>query len=198
MGFLEERRRTKEIKREIKFKKGKAQIESYLRKCRQGQKRYWELGKKALRLGDREQFKRIATAYLWNLEQVNQWERYLLQLETLSARRDQVKATGEFLSSLKALSDSMLKGVSPEEIAKMEVQLERAVAKASCLEEALNVVMETSAQSLFLREEFSEESISQLEKGMAQEAEHEEETAFDTSIEESLKKIEHEMKKELP
>jgi len=42
-----------------------------------------------------------------------------LQLETVSARKDQVKATGAFIDSMKAMSKTMMAGASPRDITKM-------------------------------------------------------------------------------
>jgi len=78
MALFEGRRQTREIQRELQFRKGKARVNGYIQKCQQSRKKYWELGKKALKLGDKRQFQQIAKAYQWTLEQLNRWERYLL------------------------------------------------------------------------------------------------------------------------
>lgn len=198
MGWLQNMRQSKEIKREMKFRRGKARINRYIQKSQEAKKKYWELGKKALKLGDRRQFQQLARAFQWTLEQINRWERYLIQLETVAARRDQVSATAEFMNSMKALSKSMLAGVSPEKIADMQVDLEKALAKAETLEETLDVVMDSSSDAIFASGELSEESIGEIEKAMMGETVHEEKVeAVDTKIDEGLKRIEDEMRKEL-
>ena len=63
-GFLERRRQNKEIEREVKFRQGLGKVRNYVDKCNKAQKRYWELGKRALKLGDKQQFENIAKAYL--------------------------------------------------------------------------------------------------------------------------------------
>lgn len=201
MPLFEGRRQTREIQRELQFRKGKARVNSYIQKCQQNRKKYWELGKKALRLGDKRQFQQIARAYQWTLEQVNRWERYLLQLETVSARKDQVKATGAFIGSMKAMSKTMMAGASPREIAKMQVNLEKALTRAETLDETLSLVMDASSETIFTSDELSEEKIGEIEKAMAGEAVHEEGEGVsekaDAGIDEGLKKIEEEMKKDM-
>jgi hypothetical protein len=197
-GFLERRRQEKEIKREVKFKQGLSKVRAYVEKCNQAQKRYWELGKRSLKLGDRKQFENIAKAYLRTGEMANRWERYLVAMETVGIQRDQVKATGMFAQSMKALSDSIMAGAKPEDITKMQMELERALAKAETLDETLSAIMDATNEAIFSGEGLSEESLKQVETAMTGEAVHEEGAAIpDERITQGLERIEEEMKKEL-
>jgi hypothetical protein len=198
MGFLERRRQEKEIQREVKFKQGLSKVRAYVEKCNQAQKRYWELGKRSLKLGDRKQFENITKAYLRTGEMANRWERYLVAMETVGLQRDQVKATGMFAQSMKALSDSIMAGARPEDITKMQMELERALAKAETLDETLSAIMDATNEAIFSGEGLSEESLKQVETAMSGEAVHEEGTAIpDERISQGLRRIEEEMKKEL-
>jgi len=197
-GFFERRRQTKEIKGQVRFKQGLSKVRSYVQKCNQVQKRYWELGKRALKLGDRQQFENIARAYLRTGDMITRWERYLVAMETVSIQRDQVKSTGEFIESMKALSESMMVGARPEDITKMQVELERALSRAETLDETLAAVMDTTSDAIFSAEGLSEESLQQIEAAMKGEAEHEaREAAVDERIARGLQRVEEEMKKEL-
>ena len=144
-GFLEKRRQTKEIEREIKFKQGLSKIRNYVQKCNNAQKRYWELGKRSLKLGDRQQFENIAKAYIRTGEMITRWERFLVAMETVSLQRDQVKVTGEFATSMSALSSSMMAGASPKDITKVQMELETALTKAHTLDETLSAVMDATS-----------------------------------------------------
>jgi hypothetical protein len=196
-AFFERRRQTKDIEREVKFKQGLSKVRSYVQKCNQAQKRYWELGKRALKLGDRQQFENIAKAYLRTGEMANRWERYLVAMETVSLQRDQVKATGVFAQSMKALSDSMMAGAKPEDITKMQMELEQALTRAETLDETLSAIMDTTSDTIFSAEGLSEESLREVETAMSGEAVHEEGAAADDRIAQGLHRIEEEMKKEL-
>lgn len=197
MGFLEQRRQEKEIQREVRFKQGLSKVRAYVQKCQQAQKRYWELGKRALKLGDRQQFENIVKAYLRTGEMANRWERYLVAMETVSIQRDQVKATGVFAQSMRALSDSMMAGAKPQDIAKMQMELERALTKAETLDETLGAIMDATSDTIFSAEGLSEESLREVEAAMKGEALHEEGTVTDDRIAQGLKRIEEEMRKEL-
>ncbi len=187
----------RELEAEIAVRKSKAKIQRFIRNAREVQKRYWELGKQALRLGDRQQFVQLAAAYTRAREVANQWERYLLQLETLSVRRQEVTATGEFIKGITAVTRSILRGASPDQIAAMQAKMEQAVAKAEALGELLSVAMETSADTVFGSGESDEQKLDKLAQQMGAEAVAEETAAYDERIAQSLKEIEEEMRKEM-
>lgn len=195
-GFFENRRQTKEIEREVKFKQGLSRVRSYVQKCHQAQKKYWELGKRSLKLGDKQQFENVAKAYLRTGEMVTRWERFLVAMETVSLQRDQVKVTGEFAKSMGALSNSMMAGASPQDITRMQMELERALTKAHTLDETLAAVMDVTSDTIFTSEGLSEESLQQVETAMKGEAEHEEGETLDDRISAGLRRIEEEMRKE--
>ena len=191
------REETKEVEREVQFRRGLARVRSYISRCQKSKKHYWQLGKRALQLGDDRQFRQIAKTYLWTMEQISRWERYLLQLETVAARRDQVGATSEFMKSITALSQSMMAGASEEDVAKMQVELEKAIARSEILEETMAMVMEAGSETVFGSRELSEEAVERVQKAMAEAAEADESEVFDAKIEEGLRKIEEEMRKDL-
>ena len=191
------REETKEVEREVQFRRGLARVRSYISRCQKSKKHYWQLGKRALQLGDDRQFRQIAKTYLWTMEQISRWERYLLQLETVAARRDQVGATSEFMKSITALSQSMMAGASEEDVAKMQVELEKAIARSEILEETMAMVMEAGSETVFGSRELSEEAVERVQKAMAEAAEADESEVFDAKIEEGLRQIEEEMRKEV-
>ncbi len=154
--------------------------------------------RKALRRGD--QFResgQLAGALIRAREQSNHWERYLLQLETLSVRREEVAATGDFIKGISAVTTSILRGASPDQIAAMQVKMERALVKADSLEELLSVAMDTSADSVYAVDELDEQKLDELENQMGAEAEADESAAYDKRIADGLTQVEKEMRKEL-
>jgi hypothetical protein len=196
MGLFKSKRQ-RELEAEIQVRQSKAKIQRFIRSTRKVQDRYWHLGKQALRLGDREQFVQLASALIRARDQANQWERYLLQLETLSVRREEVAATGEFIKGISAVTSAILRGASPEQIASMQAKMEQALVKAEALEELMAVAMESSAGSVFGTEELDDRKLDEMATQMASEAQAEEGAAYDQRISEGLKKIEEEMRKEL-
>ena len=196
-GFFDQRRQKKEIEREVKFKQGLSKVRSYVQKCNQAQKKYWTLGKRALKLGDRQQFENISKAYLRAGEMANRWERYLVSMETVALQRDQVKATGAFAESMKALSTSMMAGAKPEDVSKMQMDLQQALIRAETLDETLTAVMDATSDTIFSSEGLSEESLQERETAMSGEVEHEEGAALDDRISSGLRRIEDQMRKEM-
>jgi len=190
-------KRTKEIEREIRFKQGVKKVQNYVTKCRASQQKFWEMGKRALSLGDKQQFENLARAYLNTGEISNRWERYLVTMETIRIQRDQVKATGEFVKSVNLMSSTMSSGIDPKELTKMQKDLEMALAKAETLDEALSVVMDSTSESVFSTDGFADKSIKEIEAAMSGEVMHEEGGAIDDRIAQGLKKIEDEMSKDL-
>ena len=197
-NFLEQRKQKKEIEREIKFKQGLSKVRGYVQQCNQSQKKYWELGKRSLKLGDRQQFENIAKAYLRTIDMANRWERYLVAMETTSLQRDQVKASGAFAQSMKALSESMMAGANPEDVTKMQIELEQALTKAETLDQTLTAIMDTTSTTIFSSDGLSEDTLKEIETAMSCEAAQDESTPMkDDRISEGLRRIEEEMNKEL-
>jgi len=189
--------RQRELEREIQYRQGKARIQRFIRNAQKVQKRYWQLGKQALRLGDTEQFGQLAAAYVRTRDHVNRWQRYLLQLETLGVRREETAATGEFIKSISAMTASMLRGATPEQVTRMQLRMEQALAKAGAIEEMLSVAMEASSDAVFGAEDLDDEKLAEISRSMADEAEADEAGAHDGRIASGLKEIEEEMRKEL-
>ncbi|MCP4648233.1 MAG: hypothetical protein GY852_10970 [bacterium] len=201
--FFGKSQEEKEIERNVKYKQGLTKVQNYVQKCNQAEKRYWELGKRALKLGDQKQFENIAKAYLRTREMANKWERYTVMMETVSLRRDQIKTTGVFASSMSAMSSVMMTGANPEDITKMQVGLEKALARAETLDETLSAVMDATTDTIYSSEGLSEESLKEVAAIMSGEAVHEEGEvlekgeALDERIASGLKRIEEQMKEEL-
>jgi hypothetical protein len=167
-----------------------------VRSAREVQQRYWQLGKQALRLGDREQFEHLAVAVLRTREVVNRWERYLLQLETLGVRRDEVAATGDFLKSISAMTNSMLRGATPEQVAEVQVKMTRAVEKSEALEEVLSVAMEASTVSLFGARDLDHQKLGDLAHQMGTEVAADDASGEGGRIVGGVRRIEEEMRRE--
>ena len=196
-GFFERRRQTKEIQREVKFKQGLARVRNYVKKCHATQKKYWELGKRALSLGDKQQFENVAKAYLQTGETANRWERYLVAMETVALQKDQVKATGEFVKSMSAMSESMMAGAKSDDIMKIQIEMEKALTRAQTLDETLAAVMDASNDTIFSSEGLTDKALEDVENVMKRELSQEENGALDSRISSGLSRIEEEMKKEL-
>ncbi len=195
MGLFGKSKKEKEIEREVKFKQGVKKVQSYIQKCRASQQRFWDMGKRALSLGDKQQFQNMAKAYINTGDVANRWERYIVTMETVRIQRDQAQASKEFMSSMNILSATMAVGIDAKQLTKMQKDLEMALAKAETVDEALGVVMDTTSDSVFAADGIADKSIKEIEAAMTGEAVSEEGEAFDSRIADGLKKIEEEMQK---
>jgi len=193
---MKRRQEAKEIERRVRFKRNKSKVDSYVRKLREKESLFVVLGKKAHGLNDEVQFDQIAKNILWIQTQRHHWERFSLMLETMEARRDQVAATGAFVESMQAMTESILKGVDTGDLSKMQLQMERAMARAETVEEQIAVVMEVSADSAFGSMNSDEERLSELKVILGDGSTQDESEAFDGRIENGLKAIEEELKKD--
>lgn len=204
LDWFENRRRTKEIERDIEARRGKAQIRRHIKKQKEMKKKLWDLGRQALQLGDRRQFKQIGKQYLWTEQDIERWQRYLVAFQAIEARRDQARSMAEFMSSIQAMSKSMLANASPKAIAETERDLQMGIARAQDLEQTLDYLMDLTEDTIFSMEGMSNEELDEtfraLEREMVEGREAKapaEDEALDARIEEGLRRIEDEMKKDM-
>lgn len=207
MGILDwwkNRKRMQEIERNIEARRGKAQIRRHIKKQKQMTEKLWELGRRALELGDKGRFRQIGKHYLWTQSDIKRWERYLVAFETIEARRDQAHSMAEFMSSVQAMSKSMLANANPEAMAETQRDLEMGIARAQDLEQTMDFLMDMTEDTIFGMAETSdaemEESLRELQRAMAEESVAESEGSsgeeLDALIEEGLRQLEEEMRKD--
>lgn len=205
LDWMEQRRREKEIRRSIEARQGKVRIKRHIANQRRAAEKLREFMKRALRLGNEKQFHSSATQYLWTLDDIRRWENNLLVFESIEARRDQARATAEFLGSVQAMSKSILVSANPAAMAKTQRELEQALGRAQSFEQMLDMMMEMTEESVFAMEDFEgesiDESIKALEKELRTEVattaagEAESDAELEKRIEEGLRRIEEERRK---
>ena len=91
----------------IRFRQGKSRVQRFVKQAQQSADNYWRLARRAYSLGDDDQFRQLAVHYLRTRESINRWERYLVKLDSLDMRQNEVEATGEFLRSINALTGTL-------------------------------------------------------------------------------------------
>lgn len=190
------RRQEKELEREVRFKQGLARVRRYIDQCHTTRQRVWNQAKRAAQLGDRQMLRNTLVSYLRLGDLIIRWERYLLAAEHASLMRDHMKATAEFMGSLQAVSDAMLAGLSPADLVKVQTNLEKGMARAQSLDEALAVVMDAASTAIFSTEGLPEEQMESLEKQVLAEASQEESAQIDARIADAMKRLEEELRKE--
>lgn len=191
---LRKSKEEKEIERKIRTKKAKTMLQSYITNLERLQKKIFELGKQAAKLGDDKLVKRQAAKYLALENRINQAKKLLLLMEEAEAQKELVRISSSFITFSKDIVDSITEGPDVDKIAKMSVELEKAMAKAESIEETLSVVVDAASESILMSGEFNDEKISEIVKMFEGEAKVEE-SELDIKIKKKLKEIEDMMRK---
>ena len=184
----------KEIERKIRTRKAKAMLQSYITNLERLQRKIFELGKKAAKLNDSKLMRRQAAKYLALENRINQAKKLLILIEEAEAQKELVKVSSSFITFSKDVVDSIAEGPDVDRIAKMHVDLEKAMMKAESVEEALSVVVDAASESILAGGEFDDRKVNEVVKMLEGEA-GVEEKELDAKIEEKLREVEEMMKK---
>lgn len=150
----------------IRFRQGKARIQRFVQQSRQSAEHYWQLARRAHKLGDVDQLRQLAGNFFRARESINRWERFLVKMDALEMRRNEVEATADFVRSMNALTSVILRGSSPTEISKMQLDVERAIAKAEEQEELMAHAMDAAGSGILSTEELTDETLDRLMRGV--------------------------------
>lgn len=191
---LRKSKEEKEIERKIRAKKAKAMLQNYISNLERLQKRIFEIGMEAAKLGDEKLVKRQAVKFLALENRINQARKLLLLMEEAEAQKELVKVSSSFLTFSKDIVDSIAEGPGVDKIAKMHVEFEKAMMRVESIEEALSVVVDAASESILTSGEFDDEKVSEVVRMLESEA-GVEEKELDAKIEERLREVEDMMRK---
>lgn len=197
-GFIkspQERKEEAELERTLQIKMAKTRLRRHINQQKEMSTRLKGLARQALAINDTGAFKKIARQYIWTNNDVQRWERYSLSLEMMEARRDQVKASVDLLSSIRAMSDSLSDLAAPEKIGELQLEIERGLAKASTVEEKLDSMMDIMDSTLASDMPVGEDELRELAQVFSDDVIESENAAFDPDIEQLRQKIRNEMQK---
>ena len=190
----EERQEEDEINRDVKVRMGKSRIKRHIAIQQKMDVRLQELGRQALALNDEGRFRQIARQLLWTRADMERWQRYVLSMDVLEARREQVKASVSLMGSVKAMSESMIDLSGPQQAAELQRQLQVGLARAESLDERMSIMMEMMDSTLEDGTPDDSEALSDVEKVMRDQNAQSETSAYDKEIEDGLRKIRSELK----
>jgi len=198
MNFFnsEERKRQKELERQIKIKEGRRHLERHIKKQKEKMVKYRGLAKRAQRIGDEKMFRQIALLLLRTQRDITQWERRILYFDMIEARKDQVRAAAEFAQAYETMAQSMLANSNPANIAKIQRDIEMGLARAEMMDDMLENLMDVSED--LLPEPADAEDTADLKQIMAElaaEADQEAQGVSDAEIDASLKAIEEQLRR---
>lgn len=161
---LRKSKEEKEIERKIRARKAKAILQNYINNLERLQRRIYEHGKEAAKLGDEKLLRRQAAKYLALENRMKQARKLLLLMEEAEVQKELVRISSSFITFSKDIIDSIAEGPDVEKIAKTHVEFEKAMAKAEGIEEALSVVMDAASESILTSGEFNEEKVDEIVK----------------------------------
>jgi hypothetical protein len=182
------RREEDELDRDVRVRMGKSRLQRHIKHQRQMEPRLMEMAKRALALGDRERFVQVGRQLLWTRDDIKRWEKFVLSLEVLEARREQTRASVELLNSVKAMSESMIDLADPRSTAELSRQLNEGLARAEGMEERISMMMEMMDSTLADGMPAEDDQINELESNLNSEI-GQEKSDQERDIEEMLKKV---------
>jgi len=192
----DERRQEQELSRDVKIRLGMTRIRRHVNQQKEMVRRLTELAKQALKINDEARFRQVGKQLLWTQQDIQRWEKYVLSLEMLSARRDQVKASVDVLGAVKAMSESLADLAGPEQLTDLHLELEKGLAQAGSLDERLEVMMEMMDSALGTDGLVDESALKDLESNLSEKVAGEESSAFEKQIEDGLRSIRKELEDE--
>ena len=191
-----ERRQEAEMEREVQVRMSKARLQRHIQKQKKMAVRLRSFAKRALAINDDARFRQVGRQLLWTQKDILRWEKYLLSLEILQARRDQANASVELIDAIKAMSESMTEMAGPQDMAELQRELETGLAKASTLNERMEVMMEVMDATVSADTLVEEDQLSDLKANLTEDVVREEASEFDREIEDGLRQIRKELKDE--
>jgi len=191
----EERR----IERNIQVRKALTQIRRQLRANEKYELDYIEKAKRARKLGWTNQYEFLKKAIKKTATIKIRLERQLLALESATQLKDQAEGHYDFAKAMNAFSKSIAEVFGSTDMAKTQVNFEKAMSKAESIEERMDAFLETTSESMFGYEGSSEEELvsdRDIEKMLEEEVAHEERKGIDDQIDKDIADIEEELNKE--
>lgn len=191
-----ERRQEAEMEREVQVRMSKARLQRHIQKQKKMAVRLRSFAKRALAINDNARFRQVGRQLLWTQKDILQWEKYLLSLEILQARRDQANASVELIDAIKTMSESMTEMAGPQDMAELQRELETGLARASTLNERMKVMMEVMDATVSADTLVEEDQLADLEADLTGDIAQEEASEFDREIEDGLRQIRKELENE--
>jgi len=189
----EERREEKELGRDVQVRMGMTRIRRHIGHQKEMVGRLTDLAKQALKINDQERFRQVGKQLLWTRRDIQRWEKYILSLEMLQARRDQVRSSVDIMQAIKAMSESLSELAEPKEMAKLQLEMEKGLARATSLDERMEVMMGMMDSALDAGVPADEKALGELEASLSESVAAEEASAFESQIEEGLRDIRKEL-----
>ncbi len=177
----------KEIERKMRMRKAKMALKQYINNLENLKRKIFLQGKEAAKLGDEALLRRSAVKYLSIEERIKQAKRLLLLMEEAEIQRELVKVSADFIQFSRDIVESVAEGPGAEDVAKMQLEFEKAMGKVESLDDALSSMLDMTSESI-LSGDFSAETVEEAASIF------EESAASDLKPGEKVKRIEDMMR----
>lgn len=181
----------KDLERRMQVKQGRRKVERYIRDQQKQVQQYWELAKRAYRLGDKEILQRLVSMIATTRRSIQVWERRMLYFDMIEAQRDQALAGAEFAQAFDSMSKTILDHADPADLSRIQLNLERSMLVAEDLEDRLEdfqASLDEMLEDAGSAEDKAE--LTEIMRMIQSEAEKEPETQVDSEINATMKQIE--------
>ncbi len=190
----EERR----IERNIQIRKALTQIKRQIAANAKHESDYVATAKRARKLGWNNQYEFLKKAIKKTATIKTALERQLLALESAIQIKEQAEGHAAFATAMNALSSSISEVFGATDMARTQVNFEKAMAQSESLEERMDAFLEAMSESMFSYEGSSEGELvsdGDIEKMLEEEVKHEEKEGIDEEIERDISAIQKEIDK---
>jgi hypothetical protein len=170
-------REERRIERTMQVRRAVSHIRKQIKDNEKYEQDYISKAKRARRLGWGNQYEFLKKAIKKTATIKVRLERQQLALESALQIKEQAEGHSEFASAMGALSKSIAEVFGSVDMAKTQVNFEKAMAQADSLEERMDTFLEMTSESMFGYEGSSEAELvsdNDIEKMLAEEVEHDE------------------------
>ena len=193
-------REERHIERNLEIRKGVNAIRRNIGGLERHEREYLEKAKRAKSLGSSAQLNFLKQTLKKTMSQRVLMERQLLNIETALQIKNQAEAHGQFAKAMNAISKSIGEMFAQTDLAKTQVQFEKAMQKAHTMEEQMELFLDLSSQSMFGYEGESASELvsdSDIDNLISEEVAHDETAKIDDEIAGGIREIEEELGREL-
>jgi len=192
-------REERRIERNLEVRKGINAVKRTIGNLERNEREYLQKAKRAKSLGSGAQLNFLKQTLKKTMSQRVLMERQLLNIETAIQIKDQAEAHAQFAKSMNAISKTIGEMFAQTDLAKTQVQFEKAMQKAQTMEEQMELFLDLGAQSMFGSESASSSEIvsdKEIDNLINEEVAHDETAKIDEDIAGGIKEIQEELGRE--
>ena len=183
------------IERDIQVRQGIQQIKRQVKSLEKNEAGYLEKARRAKQMGSNDQLALLRQAVKRAISSRMMLERQLLNIETAAQMKNQAETFGAFAKSMNAVSAAISEVFGSMDLAKTQMDFEKAMVQAESMEQRMSVFLDMSTESIGNLDTVDEGltvSDDEIDRLLDAEAAHES-RAMDDEIADGLKEIEKEL-----